>query len=125
MSGQNDSGIRVISENRLENMGPREKIRTVVENAKQGDVTVLEKKLTDAEQSDLIDEVMSEVRETDEFTGVDLDTTEEVNSGGGGLLSRFKSDKSEENLMIITPSNKVDSIDKDDDGLKVLFRGDN
>jgi len=120
----NDGGIRVISESSLEDMGPREKIRKVIKNAKRGDITVLEKQLSDKEQSDLIDEVMSEVRDTKDFTGVDLDTTES-SSSGGGLFARFKSDKSGEKLMIITPSSKVDSIDKDADGLKVLFRGDN
>lgn len=116
-----ERGIQVISETRLEEMGRREKIRTVVENAKRGEITVLEKQLTDSEQSDLIDEVMSEVRDIPDFTGIDYKTTEATSSGG--FFSKLTGSNDDDKLMIVVPDSRADSIDKDSDGLRILFGG--
>lgn len=109
-------GVRIdmISEERLSKMASMEKIRLILDRAREGTIVILESGLTPEEQSALIEMTMQEIL-PDGFSGIEIETYPSRRKSGG-MFSRFiKSDPASSRMTVIGPANQLRMIRKDPD----------
>ena len=100
--------INFLGKDQLESMGVAEKNQTIIDSVSDNNVIVLEENMEPDEQAKLTEKVMMRIGEN--FRGIEIETS--TSPQKKGLFSRFVSNKTESNLTIIGPANKMETIEE-------------
>lgn len=126
MSEEPTAGIQIdlFNGSRLENAGTAEKVRTILNSVKAGNVVVLGGGLTPEEEGQLIETTMSQIQ-PDGFTGVEIETYHNEESSNSGLFGRVlgkSKTQTPPKLTVVGPANQMKTLHKDEQLLSTLVR---
>lgn len=106
--------IDLISASKMDELGPAEKIEMILDGVQDGKIVVLESGLNPDEEGQLIERTMG-VMDPQEFNGIEIETyPTEQQSKGGGLVNRLLRREEENNLTVIGPANRINTLHKDE-----------
>ena len=111
--------IDLISGERLDDLASMEKIRTILDGVRDGNIVVLEQGLSPDEESRLIEVTMSEI-DPNEFTGIEIETYPRPDSGGG-LFGRLMGRNDTAKLTVIGPADRIQTLHKDETLISALI----
>lgn len=116
----NPTGIQLdfISEDRLEQMTPMEKIRLILDEVRSSKILVLERGLTPDEEAKLIELTMAEIS-PDEFSGIEIESypTKQNTSLLGKILGK---NTTRTRLTVIGPADQLKTIKKNQDMITAI-----
>jgi hypothetical protein len=112
--------IDLISGERMDNLRTMEKIRLILDGVHDGNIVILEQGLEPQEESRLIEVTMSEIS-PDGFTGIEIETYPNSESGDTGFLGRLMGKKSSNKLTVIGPANRIQTLHKDQNLISTLI----
>jgi uncharacterized protein len=109
-------GVRIdlISEERLSRMPSMEKIRLILDRAREGTIVILESGLSPEEQSSLIEMTMQEIL-PDGFSGIEIESYPSKQKSGGIFSRLVRGDEDYRRLTVIGPANQLKMIRRDRD----------
>jgi hypothetical protein len=107
-----------ISEDRLAQMTPMEKIRLILDEVRSSKILVLERGLTPDEEAKLIELTMTEIT-PDEFSGIEIESypTKQTTSLFGKILGK---NTTRTRLTVIGPADQLKTIKKDRDMITAI-----
>lgn len=109
----------LISEHRLSEMAPVEKVRFIIDEVMEGKILVLEKGLSPAEEASLIEMTMTLI-EPDGFSGIEMESyPAEVDTSIFGRLLKKNTIKSR--LTVIGPADQLKTLRKDRNMISALI----
>lgn len=119
-----EEGVQVdlISGNRLEGLRTMEKVRLILDTIHEGNIVILERGLSPAEESKLIEVTMSEIS-PDGFTGIEIESYPPNNSGDGGFLDRLMGRDNGSKLTVIGPADRIETLHKDEQLISTFITG--
>ncbi len=108
----------LISEERLKDLTPMEKVRMILDEVRNGKILVLEKGLTPTEQNKLIELTMTQIS-PDEFSGIEIESypSKPDPTFFGKLLGKASVNT---RLTVIGPANQLKTIKKSKDLISAL-----
>ena len=113
MIDMNGIQMDLISEDKLAEMAPVEKVRFIIDEVKSGKILVLEKGLTPEEEANLIEITMSQIV-PDDFSGIEMESYPfKIDNSLIGKL--FKKNTIRTRLTVIGPANHLKTLKKDRD----------
>ena len=120
-NGGEHDGVRIdlISGERLDDLASMEKIRTILDGVRDGNIVVLEQGLSPDEESRLIEVTMSEI-DPNEFTGIEIETYPRPDSGSG-LFGRLMGRNDTAKLTVIGPADRIQTLHKDETLISALI----
>ncbi len=112
----------LVSEHRLSEMTPVEKVRFIIDEVKSGKILVLEKGLSPEEEASLIEMTMTLI-EPDGFSGIEMESypSEADKSFIGKLL---KKNSLKTRLTVIGPADQLKTLKKDRNMISALISTD-
>lgn len=119
----------LISSSRMERMGEQEKISMIIDGVRENKIVILETGLSPDEESKLIEQTMNAV-EPDEFSGIEIESYPSEESSGsslGGLMGRMlqrDSESKNNNLTVIGPADRLETLHKDEALISAMARTD-
>ncbi|AHG05067.1 hypothetical protein HALDL1_16830 [Halobacterium sp. DL1] len=118
----NPDGVQIdlISGQRMSGKTSMEKIRMILDGVRDGKIVVLETGLTPDEESKLIEVTMSEIN-PDDFTGIEIESFPQSDTGDTTLLGRLMGKESTSKLTVIGPANQIQSLHKDETLISALI----
>ncbi len=109
----------LISEHRLSEMAPVEKVRFIIDEVMEGKILVLEKGLSPTEEASLIEMTMTLI-EPDGFSGIEMESyPAEVDTSIFGRLLKKNTIKSR--LTVIGPADQLKTLRKDRNMISALI----
>ncbi|MFC7075081.1 MULTISPECIES: DUF2073 domain-containing protein [Haloarcula] len=116
-----DDGVQIdlVSGERMEGLTTMEKIRTVLDGVREGNIVILEEGLSPDEESRLIEVTMTEIS-PDEFNGIEIETYPKSEAANTGLLDRLMGNESTQKLTVIGPANQIETLHKDENLISAL-----
>ncbi|MBN2111052.1 MAG: DUF2073 domain-containing protein [Methanosarcinaceae archaeon] len=109
----------LISERRLNEMTPVEKVRFIIDEVKEGKILVLEKGLSPEEEASLIEMTMTLI-EPDGFSGIEMESyPSEVDTSFLGKILKRNITKSR--LTVIGPADQLKTLKKDRNMISALI----
>lgn len=113
--------VDLISSSKMETLGPAEKIEMIIEGVQDGKIVILETGLTPDEEGQLIERTMGAI-EPEEFNGIEIETypTGEQ-SAGGGFVNRLLGREDTNNLTVIGPADRINTLHKDESLISTLI----
>jgi hypothetical protein len=116
-----DDGVQIdlVSGERMEGLTTMEKIRTVLDGVRDGNIVILEEGLSPDEESRLIEVTMTEIS-PDEFNGIEIETYPKSDAESTGLLGRLMGNESTQKLTVIGPANQIETLHKDENLISAL-----
>ncbi|WP_284006640.1 DUF2073 domain-containing protein [Haloarcula pelagica] len=116
-----DDGVQIdlVSGERMEGLTTMEKIRTVLDGVRDGNIVILEEGLSPDEESRLIEVTMTEIS-PDEFNGIEIETYPKSEAANTGLLDRLMGNESTQKLTVIGPANQIETLHKDENLISAL-----
>jgi len=92
----------------------------ILDGVRDGKIVVLETGLTPDEESKLIEVTMSEIN-PDDFTGIEIESFPQSDTGDTTLLGRLMGKESTSKLTVIGPANQIQSLHKDETLISALI----
>jgi hypothetical protein len=111
--------IDLVSAERLADKATMEKVRTILDGVREGNIVILEEGLTPDEESRLIEVTMTEIS-PDEFNGIEIETYPQSGGDDGGFLGRLMGSDSDKKLTVIGPANQIETLHKDETLISAL-----
>ncbi len=109
----------LVSEHRLSEMSPVEKVRFIIDEVKSGKILVLEKGLSPEEEASLIEMTMTFI-EPDGFSGIEMESyPSEADTSFLGKLLKKKSLRTR--LTVIGPADQLKTLKKDRNMISALI----
>ena len=109
----------LVSEHRLSEMSPVEKVRFIIDEVKSGKILVLEKGLSPEEEASLIEMTMTLI-EPDGFSGIEMESyPSEVDTSFIGKLLKKNTLKSR--LTVIGPADQLKTLRRDRNMISALI----
>lgn len=109
----------LVSEHRLSQMTPVEKVRFIIDEVMNGKILVLEKGLSPEEEASLIEMTMTLI-EPDGFSGIEMESyPSEVDSSFIGRI--FKKNALKTRLTVIGPADQLKTLRKDRNMISALI----
>jgi len=108
----------LISEEKLDRMTSMEKVRLILDEVRNGKILILEKGLTPAEQTKLIELTMAEIA-PDEFSGIEIESYP-VKQNDNFLNKLLGKTSNKTRLTVIGPASQLKTIKKDRDLISAL-----
>lgn len=124
---QDPNGIHVefIQSTQLDSMAQTEKVTTIIEKVKDEKIIVLESGLDPEEQSKLVEMTMNSIDPSNDFTGISIETPKKKKktekSRFRKMVSKATGSDSNNSITVIGPSNRIETLKKDEDQLSTLF----
>lgn len=121
--GGNDTGsgvqIDLISGARMDSLAGMEKIRLILDSVREGNIVILEEGLSPDEESKLIEVTMAEIS-PDDFSGIEIETYPNPDSGDNGFFGRLIGSQDSKKLTVIGPANQIETLHKDENLISAL-----
>ncbi len=109
----------LVSEHRLSQMTPVEKVRFIIDEVKNGKILVLEKGLSPEEEASLIEMTMTLI-EPDGFSGIEMESyPSEVDTSFLGKILKKNTLKSR--LTVIGPADQLKTLRRDRNMISALI----
>ncbi|MDK2833999.1 MAG: uncharacterized protein PWP14_140 [Methanolobus sp.] len=109
----------LVSEHRLAEMTPVEKVRFIIDEVKEGKILVLEKGLSPEEEASLIEMTMTLI-EPDGFSGIEMESYPgEVDTSIFGRL--LKKNTLKTRMTVIGPADQLKTLRKDRNMISALI----
>ncbi len=108
--------LDLISDNKLSEMLPVEKVRFIISEVKKGKILVLEKGLTPMEEAKLIEMTMAEISE--DFVGIEIESYPRESSPS--FLDKLLRRSTNQKLTVVGPANKLRTLRKDKNLISTL-----
>ena len=109
----------LVSEHRLSQMTPVEKVRFIIDEVKSGKILVLEKGLSPEEEASLIEMTMTLI-EPDGFSGIEMESyPSEVDTSFLGKILKKNTLKSR--LTVIGPADQLKTLRRDRNMISALI----
>jgi hypothetical protein len=109
----------LVSEHRLAEMTPVEKVRFIIDEVKEGKILVLEKGLSPEEEASLIEMTMTLI-EPDGFSGIEMESYPgEVDTSIFGRLLKKNTFKTR--MTVIGPADQLKTLRKDRNMISALI----
>lgn len=109
----------LISEHRLAEMAPVEKVRFIIDEVRDGKILVLEKGLSPEEEASLIEMTMTLI-EPDGFSGIEMESyPSEVDTSILGRLLKKNTIKTR--MTVIGPADQLKTLRKDRNMISALI----
>jgi len=109
----------LVSEHRLSEMSPVEKVRFIIDEVKNGKILVLEKGLSPEEEASLIEMTMTLI-EPDGFSGIEMESyPSEVDTSFLGKILKKNTLKSR--LTVIGPADQLKTLRRDRNMISALI----
>jgi hypothetical protein len=109
----------LVSEHRLSQMSPVEKVRFIIDEVKSGKILVLEKGLSPEEEASLIEMTMTLI-EPDGFSGIEMESyPSEVDTSFIGKI--LKKNALKTRLTVIGPADQLKTLKKDRNMISALI----
>jgi len=109
----------LISEHRLAEMAPVEKVRFIIDEVREGKILVLEKGLSPEEEASLIEMTMTLI-EPDGFSGIEMESyPSEVDTSILGRLLKKNTIKTR--MTVIGPADQLKTLRKDRNMISALI----
>ncbi|SDG10420.1 hypothetical protein SAMN04488589_2163 [Methanolobus vulcani] len=109
----------LVSEHRLSQMSPVEKVRFIIDEVKNGKILVLEKGLSPEEEASLIEMTMTLI-EPDGFSGIEMESyPSEVDTSFIGKI--LKKNALKTRLTVIGPADQLKTLKKDRNMISALI----
>ncbi len=109
----------LVSEHRLSEMTPVEKVRFIIDEVKSGKILVLEKGLSPEEEASLIEMTMTLI-EPDGFSGIEMESyPSEVDTSFLGKILKKNTLKSR--LTVIGPADQLKTLRRDRNMISALI----
>ncbi|RZB30900.1 MAG: uncharacterized protein AEth_00854 [Candidatus Argoarchaeum ethanivorans] len=117
-NSQTNIQLDFISEGKLAQMAPMEKIRMLLDEVRSGKIVVLERGLAPDEEAKLIEMTMTEII-PDEFSGIEIESypTEQNTSFLRKILGKTTT---KTRLTVIGPADQLKTIKKDRDMITAI-----
>lgn len=112
--------VDIIGSDRLEGMSPGEKASSILDSVENGKIIILEQGLTSEEESRLIELTMSRIEPTDDFNGIEIESSQ-PSSSNPGLMGRLLGDSEKTPITFIGPANKIETLQKESDLISTLI----
>ncbi|MEF8852814.1 MAG: DUF2073 domain-containing protein [Haloarculaceae archaeon] len=96
-----------------------EKIRTILDGVREGNIVILESGLTPDEESRLIEVTMTEIS-PDEFNGIEIETYPQSQADDSSLLGRLMGREETKKLTVIGPADQIETLHKDETLISAL-----
>ena len=117
---ENGVQLKLVSKEKLSDMGQMEKIRYILDAIKDNTVVILESGLSPDEEGKLVERTMHEIN--DDFSGIEIESYAREESSSG-LMSKLLSRNDRQNrLTVIGPANKMETLHKDDSLIETLVK---
>ena len=111
--------IDLISGERMDGLASMEKIRTILDGVRDGNIVILEEGLSPDEESRLIEVTMTEIS-PDEFNGIEIETYPKSETADASILDRIMGRESAKKLTVIGPANQIETLHKDETLISAL-----
>jgi len=111
--------IDLISGERMDGLTSMEKIRTILDGVRDGNIVILEEGLSPDEESRLIEVTMTEIS-PDEFNGIEIETYPRSETADASFLDRLMGTESTKKLTVIGPANQIETLHKDKNLISAL-----
>ncbi|MFC7018433.1 MULTISPECIES: DUF2073 domain-containing protein [Haloarcula] len=111
--------IDLISGERMDGLTSMEKIRTILDGVRDGNIVILEEGLSPDEESRLIEVTMTEIS-PDEFNGIEIETYPKSETKDASILDRIMGKESAKKLTVIGPANQIETLHKDETLISAL-----
>src|SRR6056297_953154 len=111
--------IDLISGERMDGLTSMEKIRTILDGVRDGNIVILEEGLSPDEESKLIEVTMTEIS-PDEFNGIEIETYPRSETADRSFLDRLMGRESTKKLTVIGPANQIQTLHKDENLISAL-----
>ncbi|MFC6863310.1 DUF2073 domain-containing protein [Halomicroarcula sp. GCM10025817] len=111
--------IDLISGERMDGLTSMEKIRTILDGVRDGNIVILEEGLSPDEESRLIEVTMTEIS-PDEFNGIEIETYPKSETADASILDRIMGKESTKKLTVIGPANQIETLHKDETLISAL-----
>ncbi|MFC7026884.1 DUF2073 domain-containing protein [Halomicroarcula sp. GCM10025324] len=111
--------IDLISGERMDGLTSMEKIRTILDGVRDGNIVILEEGLSPDEESRLIEVTMTEIS-PDEFNGIEIETYPKSEAADASILDRIMGKQSAKKLTVIGPANQIETLHKDETLISAL-----
>jgi len=112
--------IDLISRERMEGLTSMEKIRSILDSVREGNIVILEAGLSPDEESRLIEVTMSEIN-PDDFSGIEIESYPTTGGNEQGFLGRLMGKDSDgQKLTVIGPANQIETLHKDETIISAL-----
>lgn len=119
MSTMQGFQMDLVSEHRLAEMTPVEKVRFIIDEVKEGKILVLEKGLSPEEEASLIEMTMTLI-EPDGFSGIEMESYPgEVDTSIFGRL--LKKNTLKTRMTVIGPADQLKTLRKDRNMISALI----
>jgi len=117
-NSQTNIQLDLVSEDKLAQMTPMEKIRMILDEVRSGKIIVLERGLTPDEEAKLIEMTMTEII-PDEFSGIEIESypTKQNTSFFRKILGK---NTTQTRLTVIGQANQLTTIKKDRDMITAI-----
>jgi hypothetical protein len=116
--GMNGIQMDLVSEDKMAEMTPVEKVRFIIDEVKEGKILVLEKGLTPEEEAHLIEMTMTLI-EPDDFSGIEMESyPSRVDTSILGKL--LKKNTIRTRLTVIGPADQLKTLKKGRDLISAL-----
>jgi hypothetical protein len=116
--GMNGIQLDLVSEDKLAEMTPVEKVRFIIDEVKEGKILVLEKGLTPEEEAHLIEMTMTMI-DPDDFSGIEMESyPSRVDTSILGKL--LKKNTIRTRLTVIGPADQLKTLKKGRDLISAL-----
>ena len=113
--------VDLVSGERMDGLTSMEKIRTILDGVRDGNIVILEQGLSPDEESRLIEVTMTEIN-PDEFAGIEIETYPKSGGGDSGFLGRLMgTDDSGAKLTVIGPADQIETLHKDETLISTLI----
>jgi len=113
----------LISEHKLAEMAPIEKVKFIIGEVKKGKILVLEKGLSPSEEASLIEMTMTMI-DPDGFSGIEMESYPAENSNS--IFEKiFKKKRPRTRLTLIGPANHLKTLRKDKNLISALVSSSN
>ena len=111
--------IDLISGERMDGLTSMEKIRTILDGVRDGNIVILEEGLSPDEESRLNEVTMTEIS-PDEFNGIEIETYPKSETADASILDRIMGKESTKKLTVIGPANQIETLHKDETLISAL-----
>jgi hypothetical protein len=112
--------IDLVSGAKMDGLTSMEKIRTILDSVREGNIVILEEGLTPDEESRLIEVTMSEINPED-FSGIEIESYPQSAASDQGFIGRLMGkDEETKKLTVIGPANQIETLHKDETLISAL-----
>ncbi len=117
---ENGVQLKLVSKEKLSDMGQMEKIRYILDAIKDNTVVILESGLSPDEEGKLVERTMHEIN--DDFSGIEIESYAREESSSGLMSKLLSRDDRQNRLTVIGPANKMETLHKDDSLIETLVK---